>query len=476
MVAGGRQPRGGGWLVYQLSGPTGLLALICASVLCSAFGVLAVCIGASLPQVSSLGSATPAPSPQPSIGEPLAGNDWIQYRYDVNGTGANPEGLVSSATINELTLRWSLSGLGIFAATPAVVGDTIYVPNMHSLYAFDLRSGAVRWRFDAEATPYPFINSSVAVDTALHLAYFGDPAARFYAVDTRTGKAAWSVVLDASTGAHIWGSPLLVNDKLYIGVASHADNPCVRGSVFALEPATGAIVWTYYASPADLNGGGVWSSVSANPELHEVMATTGNPCSTHEAQGQEDSIVGLDWDTGKLLWKYQAIDYDDCDCDFGQGTVDAVYRGREYIVAGNKYGAIYGLSRDPSGGSPQLAWRVTARPGVASPPTYSNGLVFVPAGAPLDGSCRYGAVYAIHIDSGALAWRVCTGSQVLSPSALSGDILFLGYTNMLVAYEASTGRMLRTFSINGTSWGGVTVSHGFVLVDTAGGRLYAFSL
>jgi outer membrane protein assembly factor BamB len=473
MVAGDGRPRDARArsLLRRLSETPGLLALICCLLVCSAFGSLAAALHANT-----------ARSTGPLVGatESLAGEDWTQYRFDVRGSGTNPEHLVSSANIAQLTQRWSRSGYGVFAATPAVVGDTIYLAGMSSLYAFDLRTGAVRWHFDdpfTAKTYIPFISSSVAVNTALHLAYFGDPAAYVIAVDTRTGKAVWAVHLDKSAGAHIWSSPLLVNDKLYIGVASNLDDPCVRGSVVALNPATGAIIWTYYVVPEGALGGSVWSSLSANPERREVVVTTSNPCPSHTMQGQEDSIIGLDWDTGKLAWQYQALAYDDGDWDFGQGAVDARYQGREYIVAGNKLGTIYGLVRNPSGGSPRLAWKLPEQPQVFSPPSYSNGLVFVPAGPPLNQSCQFEAMYAIHIDSGQIAWRACIPTLVYSPSALSGDVLFVAYTNTLVAYEANTGRALRTFTLDGSPvWGGVTVSHGYVLVDTSAGRLYAFSL
>jgi outer membrane protein assembly factor BamB len=476
MAAGDRPPWEARSLLHRLWETTGLLALICSLLVCCSFGSLAAALRADTAPGTSVSSGAPAT---------LAGEDWTQYRFDIRGSGMNPENLISSATIGGLTPRWSLSGYKYFAATPAVVGDTVYLASMQSLYALDLRTGAVRWRFDDPFTTdrsFPFISSSVAVNTALHLAYFGDPAARVIAVDIRTGKAVWTVQLDKSDGvhAHIWSSPLLVNDKLYIGVSSTFGVPCVRGNIVALDQATGAVAWTHFTVPEGILGGSEWSSMSANPERHEVIATTSNPCTSHHTAGQEDSIIGLDWDTGQLVWQYQALSYDDCDCDFGQGAADVQYHGREYIVAGNKLGTIYGLVRDPSGGAPRLAWKVPALPGVFSPPTYGNGLVFVPAGPPLDQSCRYGAVYAIHVETGQLAWRACTPEQNLhSPSALSGDVLFVAIQNSLVAYEASSGRILRTFALSGPSdtvWGGVAVSHGYVLVDTTAGHLYAFSL
>jgi hypothetical protein len=43
--------------------------------------------------------------------------------------------------------------------------------------------------------------------------------------------------------------------KLYLGLASHNDNPCVRGAVFALDPKDGHSIWAYYTVDANHLGG-----------------------------------------------------------------------------------------------------------------------------------------------------------------------------------------------------------------------------
>lgn len=209
------------------------------------------------------------------------GNDWTQFRSDVYGTGRNAEQSITSANVARLSERWAVRSRNGFYTTPAIVNGVVYVTTGLSLSAYDLRSGVLLWRFDAQPERKGGIHSSVAVDPARGLAFFGTPEAFFYAVDIRTGAQKWRTRLgDPANGAYIWSSPLVVNGNVYIGLASENDDPCVRGEIFAFEETTGKPVWTHYTLPAGAIGAGVWSSLTAIPEARAIIATTGNPCSS----------------------------------------------------------------------------------------------------------------------------------------------------------------------------------------------------
>jgi polyvinyl alcohol dehydrogenase (cytochrome) len=428
-------------------------------------------------------NATPHPTAIPTPAPIPPGDDWSQYRFDLQGTGSNPEDDITTNNVSQLALRWSVRTSADFASTPAVVDGVVYVTNGNSLYAFNQRTSIQLWRFDARPQRVATVSSSVAVDADLHLAFYGNPDARVYAVDIRTGHEVWTDQLSTAPGAYVWSSPLVVNGKVYIGLSSHDDVPCVRGAIYALDESTGSIAWVHYTVPANALGGTVWSSIIANTNLHELIATTGNPCPEGPAFAESDSILGIDWDDGATLWQYQALAYDSCDCDFGEGAVDLVYQGQEYIIAGNKYGSVFALTRSPSGGTPQLAWsqRISGygyleQGGIFEPPTYGAGLVFVAGGPTLDGACTGGGLWAFQVQTGNEVWRACTSGQVVGPAALTNGVLFVPQQNRLVAYEASTGQVLETFKQPGETWGGVSISHGFVLDGTVSNTLYCYAL
>src|SRR6266516_2906725 len=361
-------------------------------------------------------SRSPAPLPD--------GDDWTQYRFDVKGTGMNPEGRISKKNVSQLTRQWSVMPNRAFGSTPAVVNGQVYVTNGNAIFDIDLQSGETVWRFDDTPQPHGAITSSVAVDPATHIAYYGTPDARVYAVNTLTGEEVWDLQIgNDKDGAFIWSSPLLVNGKVYIGLASHDDNPCVRGGVFAFNAATGNVVWKHYT----------------------------------------------------------AVPFDDCDCDFGEGAVDFVYHGQEYVVAGNKNGTIYALAPSKGNHSVRLAWSLKIAKsgflnygGIFQPPTYSNGTIFVAGGPTPDGLCKHGMLYALQASTGAIRWSTCTPVQVVSPISTTGDVLFVETGSTLLAYSSATGQELWRVQQSGEFWGGVSISRGSVLVASVSGTLYCY--
>jgi outer membrane protein assembly factor BamB len=439
-------------------------------------------------------TAPPRPTPTPRQGPPHIGYDWTQYRFDAFGTGANLETHFTTANVTKLAPSWpavNFSGHP-WESTPAVFNGVIYVTNGNALQAIDLSTGRPLWHFDDIPQNYSTINSSVAIDSAAKIAYYGTPDARVYAVSLVTHKQVWMDQLgDPTTGAFIWASPLVIHGKIYIGLASHDDNPCVRGGIWALNAVTGAVSWVHYTVDAGVIGGSVWSSVTADRSAHRLIVTTSNPCPGNDVVGDEDSIMALDWDSGATLWRYQALTYDSCDCDFGEGAAIFTLQGTQYIVAGSKLGRVYALvPPGAAGGSPSLAWTQDisgsdpndlGNGGIFEPPTYANGTIYIAGGPTLDGACSGGALWALKGDTGAVVWRQCTAGQVASPSVYTNGVLFVGQGDALVAYDAASGTVLwkGDLHVDGQPpdvWGGVTVSHGYVLVGTVSGYLRCFSL
>jgi outer membrane protein assembly factor BamB len=444
------------------------------------------------PSTTPTASVIPTPSPTALP----AGNDWTMYRYDDTGTGVNPEGTITTANVAQLTMRWSnpnVYGFPPIESTPAELDGVVYFTAGHSLHALNLATGKEFWVYsDTFASKESgTLFSSVAIDPQTRIAYYGSGDGRLYAVDTRTGKGVWNALLgEPSVGSFTWSSPLLVNGKVYLGIASHDNQPCVRGGLFALDPATGVTIWSHYTVPDGRLGGSVWSSLTADPDAHQIIATTATPCDLPQGamggytDAEQDAIVGIDWNSGATIWKFTALKYDDCDCDFGEGAVIFTYQGTKYVAAGNKYGDEYGLiSPTTPGDSPKVAWTdlisqtgYLGSGGIYEPPTYSDGVIYVASGSTPDGECPRGAVWALRADTGATVWRQCTAYQVVSASMLTGGVLFVPQQNQLVAYSAATGHVLWKASQPGAAWGGVSLARGFVLSASVAGTIYCYGL
>src|SRR4029453_409470 len=90
------------------------------------------------------------------------------------------------------------------------------------------------------------------------VAMFGDIRANAYAVDAQTGELVWKTKVDDHAFARVTGAPAFANGRLYVPVSSFEEGPgaranyqcCTfRGSVVALDGATGAQVWKSYMIP-----------------------------------------------------------------------------------------------------------------------------------------------------------------------------------------------------------------------------------
>ena len=117
----------------------------------------------------------------------------------------------------------------------------------------DARTGCLYWRF-TQPTPS---RSTISVGPLPGVAradvtYFGDNTANVYAVDAATGDLLWKTRVDSHPRAILTGSPVLFRDRLYVPVSSDQEATATlaayscctfRGSVVALDAATGKMVW-----------------------------------------------------------------------------------------------------------------------------------------------------------------------------------------------------------------------------------------
>src|SRR5262249_20606866 len=106
------------------------------------------------------------------------------------------------------------------------------------------------------------------------------------------GSLIWKTKLDSHPFALVTQSPVVVGDRVYVGVASSEENyatfipfyPCCnsRGSVAALDVNTGQVIWQTYTIPdnrlaAGFSGAGVWgSTVAVDTKRNSIYVTTGN--------------------------------------------------------------------------------------------------------------------------------------------------------------------------------------------------------
>jgi polyvinyl alcohol dehydrogenase (cytochrome) len=400
------------------------------------------------------------------------GSEWNVSGGDRQNTRSQPsEKSISVGNVSRLQVKWALTTAGDVSATPAVDADTVYVPDWAGwLYAVDKRTGALKWKTSiASVTGVPgdkarvtpaVTEDKVIVGTQGAVLFGGGPGGRVIAFNKVTGQVLWMTVADTHFASIITQSATVFDGRVYVGVASQEEALAAfvpgyvlsfRGSMLALDLATGAVLWKTYTAPVGYTGNAIWgSSPAIDPRRGQLYIATGNNYSVPPdvlacvaAAGDNadaksaclpgddhfDSVMALDLRTGAVRWSTRAIPYDawtvDCipfvgdgdncpqpsgpDFDFGQAP--ALYKTKtpggasvEYVGAGQKSGQYWALQPDTG----QVAWVTRAGPGGTA-----GGLQW---GSAVDGV----RVYTANPNSNSIAWTPKGASEPIVRGAWSG--------------------------------------------------------
>lgn len=465
-------------------------------------------------------------APLPELGPGRIWNGWgpdhRNTRFQADGGG------LVAGDVPKLALKWAFGVPGVTQqrSQPAVVGGRVFMGSMTgNVYALDAETGCAYWVFEAQAGVRTAI--SVGPVNSGYAIYFSDAEARAYAVDASTGALLWSYKVDDHPAARSTGSPVLYGGVLYVPVsgvseetaAAMPDYECCtfRGSITALEAATGEVRWKSYTVPAPEPRGfstsgaqlygpagvAIWSAPTVDPKRGLIYAATGNAYADPPT-GTSDAIVAFSIETGAIEWVNQVVPGGDvwilgCDEQSSGGDANAgdnpncpedvgpdfdfsaspglvtLADGRDLLVVTQKSGVGYALDPDDEGA---IVWEY--RWGQGSP----IGGVW---GSTIDGERAYfatadqftdapGGVHGVDLLSGARVWYTppaeplceagpgCGPAQSAALTAIPGVVFSGSADGGVRAYAAETGDVLWTFDTNGPF---VTVNG----VEAAGGSI-----
>ena len=310
---------------------------------------------------------------------------------------------LSADDVPKLELKWAFGLPGHIQSygNPAIAGGRLFIGSQGGIvYSLDASTGCVHWFFEAGASVRTGITiAELDIDgVSRPVAFFGDLGARAIALDAVTGEVLWRTRLDDYPVARVTGSPALYQGRLYVPVASgeegagaNADYECCRfrGSLVALDAATGEQIWKTYtidepAKPTKKNsigvqlwgpsGAPIWSSPAIDAELNRVYVTTGNNY-TDPTSDLSNAFVAMDLNDGEIIWSQQMTpddayvaacrmtdktncpDSDGPDVDFGASPILVdVGDGQRALIAGQKSAVVHALDPDRNGA---IMWQVT---------------------------------------------------------------------------------------------------------------------
>jgi outer membrane protein assembly factor BamB len=424
-----------------------------------------------------------------------ASKDWRMFRYSGARSAHQPyaTALSNPSRVATLHVAWSFQppNAQAFRASPVVYKGRVYIGNGNGyFYALDAATGALLWQYPAATSPaltsqFTCNPSSNGIASSAAIARIGNTDAVIFGAPDRSigsGRGEGRLfALNAVTGAVIWASPivanlppaptqtheqigysapLVFNNRVYIGIADHCDNPIQRGKVVAVDLATGAIdgAFSFFGSGPP-RGGGVWSSVAGGGSGLYVTTGNTNIGSPEPPDNHGLSLLRLDPNTGAIIWKHQPVPFVlDADPDWASGAT---------VMSGSCGRVIASTMKD--------GWTHALNAGDGSPGAASLRWVFPPATLPFNPSDG-----TVHNDT-----------RYLRPGAAWGDVYITmaagenvttnvtdGYKRLhaLNTCAAQADRIRWMIDVPGASGatyslGPPTVTRGMVYVGTDSGRL-----
>jgi outer membrane protein assembly factor BamB len=437
-------------------------------------------------------SSTSTPARSPAVAPPevasAAPTDWPLPGHDYDNSRQAGPSPIRSTTVSGLAPAWQVDTPGALTTAAVVVDGVAYAEDDEGVVvAVDVATGVLRWK----SAPTGF---TVGPEGAV-LGWgkvFAATKTGVEALDVSTGAVVWSRTLARSATDGVDIQPTVAGGKVLVSTvplsAGKQFNGGDAGFLYALDPANGAVDWSFdtvdsadlWGNPAVNSGGGSWYPPSVDVATGTVYWGTGNPApfpgtpaypngsSRPGANLYTDSTLALSLATGKLLWYHQETPHDLFDHDFEHTMVVTAGSGsgaRQVVVGSGKSGEVVGM--DPTTGKVEWSTPVgvhqndtltTLPPGTTNvlPGTY-GGVLTPPAAAG-------GTVYVATLNA---------------PTPLQPDQTYYngGKTGVLpgevVAIDASDGRIAWDTRVPGDPIGGTTVVNDLVLTGTLQGTLYA---
>lgn len=330
--------------------------------------------------------------------------DWPAFRHNGlrNARQINFSPLADPYAVKTLEVKWSISSPdgGSFTASPVVFAGRIYIGTSSGrLFAFDAMSGSGTpiWQYPPAGEPallsgFPAHStcsnpSSAGIAASVAIAHTrqgdfvilaapdqgrpsdpggvfgsGNGSGRLFALDPASGALIWKTTAEVARMAGFgpddlheqigYSSPLVLDERVYVGVADHCDNPIQNGRVVAVNVNTGDLIGsgTFHFESTNTRGGGVWTFISGGL-AGALVTTTGNVRAGNPSEPSVNhalSMVRLDPATGALQGSLQPVPFNlDRDPDWSAGATLVAARCGDVSVSTMKDGWSYGGNLGP---------------------------------------------------------------------------------------------------------------------------------
>ena len=225
-------------------------------------------IGALAGTLLAAGAASAQPAypsvTQARLDNAAASKGWLMFNRSYAGDDYAPFAQINTKNVASLKPAWSSAKIDIpngFEGTPIVNGDYMFATTpLDHLIAFNAKTGKKLWEYDYDL-PKTALKTVCCDVNNRGVAVYGNEVFmgtldnHVLALDATTGKVLWNVALEKpGIGYSISEAPMIVDGKVIIG--SGGGEYGARGFIVGLDAQTGKLLWKTYTIPSPSEPGG----------------------------------------------------------------------------------------------------------------------------------------------------------------------------------------------------------------------------
>jgi polyvinyl alcohol dehydrogenase (cytochrome) len=379
---------------------------------------------------------------------------WPSFGGDYAHTRASPgEQRISTVSVRGLQRAWERAAPGV-SATPAILEGIVYWSDWAGgVHANRVDDGTTVW---SQQLPVGFTGSPFVGEARVYVA---DRTHTVYALERTTGRKLWAATLDDVALTQLWSSPIVVDDVLVVGSAAKGtmDNgqafsdeqlATSRGAVVGLNAQTGGLLWRFETTrvkgDSTLYGPGVSVwSTAAVDQARGLLFIGTGNGYAEPVSPYSNALLALEYKTGALVWCRQF-------------SPDDAFHAAD-LLSGPDYD-------------------VGAAPNLFTIQHQGQPMEVVGVGD------KSGTYHVLARDSGAVIWETVlepvdflrkTGG-IIAPAAYAEGRIFVASntshdTSKVWALDATTGRELwQSATINSVNFGAPAVANGVLFFGGSG--------